>query len=921
MNATSWATPIVSAAAANLIETGHTTPALSHGSYTLTRIPAQTIYHAETSEVIKAALLAGASRMAFNSDGSAITNYRGEGAQQTGNGLDSRFGAGQVNVYNSYHIIAAGEQNSLEEGGPLSIGASGFDYDASFGGLTGSNDTANYEFTAGWTGQTLTASLVWNARVNINQLKTTANKANAVSLNDLNLSLFDITDGGAGQLVMSSAGSTQNSENVWTTLVGGRRYRMQVTAAGDPFNWDYGLAWTTTGTIGWTGAGGGVWKHNDATAANWIKGSNSAGFLNGEHVVFNDTGTDNTVDIVGNVSPGSILVDNSAQNYAFNGGGIVGPTGLVKRGTGMLAINNANGYTGETIVENGSVRLGLTNGLSAAGRLSVTGSGLFDLNGFNQSLSGISGNGQIVVGAGTLTIGAANGKSDYSGAFLGTGEIVKTGSETATLRSGHSFGGAITIQDGYLTITTNNALGTTAGATVVANGGALVLAGPVNYSTPETIILNGNGDAGFGALENQSGNNTFAGTITLGSDALVGLTGGTFVSSGTLQVSAGRTLTKDGGGLMTLRGNMDLGAGSVLSIVNGTMALTPISSSVISLAPQSPVLRIDGSGLVRVSATSRNPFADTVDPTRRMAVENQVAGGFVIENGNAVMGPLSGTGGTTINSSASLSATHLRQGSLTITSAAGGAMIHPDGTALGTSVLSELSMNSGARFDINDNDLILRANEGNKDAIHADIVAKILSAQNGVDENFITRWDGPGITSSEARTANLSAGFDLISLGVIRNSDLDITTGLPGSTYATFGGQPVTPDDVLVRYTYTGDGNLDGAVTFDDYAAMDAAFFETISNVGWATGDINFDGLINFDDYAVVDQAFFQQGPPLASDVPAAPMFFQAASATSIVAVPEPATVTFALLWLLVALTALRFVRFSVAAGGRKRGP
>jgi hypothetical protein len=96
----------------------------------------------------------------------------------------------------------------------------------------------------------------------------------------------------------------------------------------------------------------------------------------------------------------------------------------------------------------------------------------------------------------------------------------------------------------------------------------------------------------------------------------------------------------------------------------------------------------------------------------------------------------------------------------------------------------------------------------------------------------------------------------------------------------------VTPDDVLVKYTYSGDGNLDGAVTFDDYAAMDAAFFETIPNLGWATGDINFDSVINFDDYAVVDQAFFQQGSPLTGD-------------KGVAAVPEPCA------WLLAALSGL----------------
>jgi hypothetical protein len=124
---------------------------------------------------------------------------------------------------------------------------------------------------------------------------------------------------------------------------------------------------------------------------------------------------------------------------------------------------------------------------------------------------------------------------------------------------------------------------------------------------------------------------------------------------------------------------------------------------------------------------------------------------------------------------------------------------------------------------------------------------------------------------------NVAATFDLTAIGVIRNSDIDVATGFPGSAYTSFNGIPVSVDDILVKFTYTGDGNLDGAVTFDDYAAMDAAFFGTIPNLGWATGDVNFDGVINFDDYAVVDQAFFNQGAPLSGE-------------GGVAAVPEPAT-------------------------------
>src|SRR4029453_6784890 len=148
----------------------------------------------------------------------------------------------------------------------------------------------------------------------------------------------------------------------------------------------------------------------------------------------------------------------------------------------------------------------------------------------------------------------------------------------------------------------------------------------------------------------------------------------------------------------------------------------------------------------------------------------------------------------------------------------------------------------------------------------ADAEADIVTAQNGLDPNLITKWDGPGITSSTARMTNVAVGFDLTGLGVIRNSDLDITTGVPGSSYTTFSGQSVTPDDVLVKYTYVGDANLSGAVTFDDYVGMDNAFFGLIPNLGWATGDINFDNVINFDDYSKVDQAFFFQGARLGSN-------------------------------------------------------
>ncbi len=72
----------------------------------------------------------------------------------------------------------------------------------------------------------------------------------------------------------------------------------------------------------------------------------------------------------------------------------------------------------------------------------------------------------------------------------------------------------------------------------------------------------------------------------------------------------------------------------------------------------------------------------------------------------------------------------------------------PDGGDPNTSVLDTLSIGPGGRVNLNNNDLIVKATAGTKNTVHADIQADIASAQNGQDENFITKWDGPGLTSA-----------------------------------------------------------------------------------------------------------------------------------------------------------------------------
>jgi hypothetical protein len=250
---TSSATPVIAAAAGLLVEVGHSTPALSTdpAGTSVSSRAGTIIYNAERSEVVKAVLMAGADRVTDNSTNpdpatpKDISDYRTDPVNQSVNGLDVRFGSGQVNIYNSYHILSAGEQNSLEDGSPAGggIGPRGFDYDPSFGN-DGNNATGSYLFTTGDSELMLTADLVWNVEVADGGRNSFPG---AATLHDMDLRLYDQT-GGGHVLVVESASSIDNTENIWIRLNAGRDYLLEVVpkAGQAPFEWDYALAWQMT---------------------------------------------------------------------------------------------------------------------------------------------------------------------------------------------------------------------------------------------------------------------------------------------------------------------------------------------------------------------------------------------------------------------------------------------------------------------------------------------------------------------------------------------------------------------------------------------------------------------------------------------------------------------------------------------------
>jgi hypothetical protein len=248
-DSTSSAAPRIASASALLIQAGHASPSLSTdpaGTYKTIRSGGR-VYNAERVEVIRAALLAGADRYTRNTTSADIKDYRVALANRTANGLDRRFGAGQLNISNSYHVIAAGEQNSSEDKpatGGL-IASQGFDYDPAFGGLSSSNTTATYRIAQASGPMQLTAALVWD--LSINGGTSTAFDSTA-TMYDLGLRLYDVTDPNNWILVASAESPSDNTENLWRRLDSGKSYAIRVVrgATQAAFKWDFGLAWNIT---------------------------------------------------------------------------------------------------------------------------------------------------------------------------------------------------------------------------------------------------------------------------------------------------------------------------------------------------------------------------------------------------------------------------------------------------------------------------------------------------------------------------------------------------------------------------------------------------------------------------------------------------------------------------------------------------
>jgi len=219
--------------------------------------------------------------------------------------------------------------------------------------------------------------------------------------------------------------------------------------------------------------------------------------------------------------------------------------------------------------------------------VTINASGLLDLNGFGENIhdlilnggdvsTGAAGSllptGDITASGNTNSVAVISGRLsvlsnpiiNVTGHFFspdlridaqlhGTGGFTKNGVGELDLTSSNIFTGPVTVNEGFVEVDDSFALGTTNGGVVVNAGAVLALRFGVDVGA-EPLTLAGTGQFGFGALSSSFGSNSWAGNITLSSNATVSVETNNFLYlSGS--ISNNFDITKTSPGTLIFGGN------------------------------------------------------------------------------------------------------------------------------------------------------------------------------------------------------------------------------------------------------------------------------------------------------------------------------------------------------------------------------
>jgi autotransporter-associated beta strand protein len=396
---------------------------------------------------------------------------------------------------------------------------------------------------------------------------------------------------------------------------------------------------TVTGTAGTL-----TWNPTSGAPTNWdfaslnFKDSSAldALFANGLSVLFDDVGgvVTNWVNLSVAAFPAIITV-NATTNYTFvsanTNGSLNGAAALIKSGTGMLTISNANNFYGPvTVNAGGTLRLGHALALGAnASPLTINPGGTLDLNALAWqhrpvvvSGAGVDGLGAIVNNTAnnnngptnvTLigdTVFGGNFKWDVRGVssaqlaqFKGNNyKLIKVGTNGLAIKDvGNAGLGNIAVQEGELLSEGETYMGSPSySITVVSNGAFTLYNNNLTVTNDRAIFLTN------GIFGSRAGNNTYVGPITLDGYGAINVIGTLDLRNA---VSGNGTFIKYGTGTLIVS-NLSSVTGPIM-VTNGLLILSNSVGEAISSGSQVYVTNAAG-GQAQLRLGNSNQIPDNM---------------------------------------------------------------------------------------------------------------------------------------------------------------------------------------------------------------------------------------------------------------------------------------------------------------------
>jgi probable HAF family extracellular repeat protein len=379
---------------------------------------------------------------------------------------------------------------------------------------------------------------------------------------------------------------------------------------------------------------------------------------------------------------------------------------------------------------------------------------------------------------------------------------------------------------------------------------------------------------------------TSSGTVTLDGNETVGhLILNSNTSSYTINPGAGGTLTIDDTGdlagatptIIVSAGTHTINAPISLATNNGSMGVTVNTWAGTSLTIGGPVTAVNGGSGALTAEGGGNLI---IAPAGSLSVP-LIANGPVIFAANTIL-----SAGILIRTVPSITLAS------NVTVSVAPALTHASRQLIVTTPVFTPQQVVQYDFDTNANNTIaawagqLDLANNDMDVPNGNLSQLTFEVGEGYANGSWIGWNfdqgyTPGATIIYNGIVSTAAAADtthLTALGVIQNMTAARTT-----LYSTFDGQPVSSTDVLIKYTYYGDADLNGEVDGSDYSRIDNGYLNNLT--GWGNGDFNYDGVINGSDYTLIDNAYNTQGASLAASV--ATTTAEIAGTSS---VPEPAT-------------------------------